>query len=322
MKSIKFLVLLTALLVGLASAGDKYKAFNIETDYGTFTALSSGDQVCDNLKIVFHTNKKIREAAKSKGSLEIEEAQLGSALQTSMTLKEFQQTTGLDISSSAKQTTECKQSRRHRLRLSKKVKKNKAKILDSVYISTFSNKYLVPKEKVDNSEDEGQNQYFDTAPQVKEYSWNPKNSKTDRPSVDKIISNLGLERANLKIKAAKLYYRLSGSIARQVILDGNKRFKGDLLYKETPTVLEAAYWFKWKPSKVKDPADIHHEFIEICLEDGSRLVVDRGSRESPPDVFNTRVRFIKLDTNGGDCSTSSNNWLDKELLDKQYTDKV
>ena len=323
MKSLIYLPLLLALCICIAQAdGVTYKAFKLRTDYGNFVVLAASNSTkCDDLSLVFNTNGDIKKAAKTQGSTVLQSSDVENALVTSLSLKDFQARTTLNIQNVAESTTNCVKARRHRLHS----KKNKAKILDtdSVYITTFVNKHLTLKDKLYNSDDEGNNQYFDTASAVKEYWWHAKDKGTGKPSSVSVAKDLGLKNGKAAIKAVKLYYRLSGAISKSVILEGNKRFHGDNLFKQVPTVSEAAYWFVWKPSGVADPADIHHEFLEVCLEDGSRLIVDRGSRETAlQDTFNTRVRFILLDSNGGDCSLDGNNWVDKELADKKFTDKV
>lgn len=324
MKSLKFLVLLAALYLAVAytTSVDGYKAYNVETDYGTFTVLKNSEK-CEDLKLIFHTDGKISDAAKTAGKTSLSDEDVANALKSSMSLSDFEKATGLKVANKAHAQTECGQSkgrRRHRLHSSRKIK-SKIFDTDSVYITTFVNKHKTPKDKLYNSEDEGLNQYFDTASEVKEYWWDTK-GKGAKPTGDAVSKDLGLPNANLAIKAVKLYYRISGVLSKAVVLEGNKRFLAENLYSQKPTLLEAAYWFKWKPNNIQDPADIHHEFLELCLDGGARLIVDRGAREAAQqDTFNTRVRFIYLDSTGGDCSLTSNNWLDKELQDKQFTDK-
>ena len=185
MKSIILLATI-ALCLGLASA-NSYKVYKLVTEEGSFRVLNNGTQACDELRVIINENKKIKEAAKSQGTLEINDEDLGSALVSSLSLKDMREYTNIDLTNEANKVTKCtKASRRHRLRSLKK-RRAQTRVFDEGFLSTFKNKFLTVNEKVENSKENGQVQYFDTAPQVVEHAWLPKDNKK-RPKVNDILT--------------------------------------------------------------------------------------------------------------------------------------
>lgn len=136
------------------------------------------------------------------------------------------------------------------------------------------------------------------------------------------------DRKNFNILSAKKYSKYSADLPRDLIdqemqkSNLNKSYVSD----DLATLQYLAIFTGQKILTPKDkPYQIRHELVEVCLQrktgniikdlffnDYVHIIVDRGTRGSIPNLWNTRMRII-YNGRSNNCDLKDNRWADKKL---------